>query len=124
MKASPNGSSTDSPEGRRAFLGKTALGLAVAGFTELLRPAAASAMACSAGVAGDVKEIRDSAPLIRIGVFDAAFKNLSTEQLIELIKELKIEAVEIGTGNDPGSPHCDREALLADDARGRGFLAQ
>jgi sugar phosphate isomerase/epimerase len=124
MKASPNGSSTDSPEGRRDFLGKTALGLAVAGFTELLRPAALSAMASSAGVAGDVKEIRDDAPLIRIGVFDAAFKNLSTEQLIELIKELRIEAVEIGTGNDPGSPHCDREALLADERKRRDFLAQ
>ena len=42
---------------------------------------------------------------------------------MELIKNLRIEAVEIGSGNDPGAAHCDREALLADDAKRRAYAA-
>jgi sugar phosphate isomerase/epimerase len=110
----------DSQEDRRAFLRKTSVGLAAASLSNLLRPFGANALAAPAG---QVKEIRDSTPLIRIGVFDAAFHDLSTEQLIELIKELKIEAVELGSGNDPGNPHCDREALLADDSKRRAYTA-
>jgi sugar phosphate isomerase/epimerase len=70
-----------------------------------------------------VREIREATPKLRIGVFDAAFHDLSTEQLVELIKELKIEAVEIGSGNDPGAAHCDREALLANEAKRRAYAA-
>jgi sugar phosphate isomerase/epimerase len=42
--------------------------------------------------------------------------------MIDTVKELKIEAVEIGSGNDPGQAHCDREALLADGAKLRSYL--
>ena len=72
---------------------------------------------------GQVREIREPSPKLRIGVFDAAFHDLSIEQLVELIKELKIEAVEIGSGNDPGAAHCERETLLADDAKRRAYAA-
>ncbi|MGH9434543.1 MAG: sugar phosphate isomerase/epimerase family protein [Terriglobia bacterium] len=69
-----------------------------------------------------VREIRDAQTKIRIGVFDTAFRDLTTEQLIGVVKELKIEAVEIGSGNDPGQAHCDREALLADSGKLRAYL--
>ncbi|MGH9450292.1 MAG: sugar phosphate isomerase/epimerase family protein [Terriglobia bacterium] len=69
-----------------------------------------------------VREIHDAQTKIRIGVFDTAFRYLTTEQLIGVVKELKIEAVEIGSGNDPGQAHCDREALLADSGKLRAYL--
>lgn len=83
-------------------------------------PAPASG-APSAGPGGS-EEIRDKRTKIRIGVFDAAFQEMPLEQMIEFVKELKIEAVEIGSGNDPGQAHCNREALLVDEASRRDFL--
>ncbi|MGH9430306.1 MAG: sugar phosphate isomerase/epimerase family protein [Terriglobia bacterium] len=87
--------------------------------------AEASSVAATTAAAGmsEVREIRDAQIKIRIGVFDTAFHDLPTEQLIEVMKEMKIEAVEIGSGNDPGQAHCDREALLADDAKRRAYMS-
>lgn len=99
-------------ETRRGFLRRTAAGLA----------AAMAAADASHGQADGVREIRDPETKIRIGVFDTAFRDLSTEAMIEVVKELKIEAVEIGSGNDPGQAHCDREGLLGDEAKRRAFL--
>ncbi len=106
-------------ETRRRFLQKTAGGLAAA------VAAAGQARARSVGeaTAGQVREIREPKPALRIGVFDAAFHDLTTEQLIEMVKEFKIEAVEIGSGNDPGHAHCDLDGLLADDAKRRAYAA-
>jgi sugar phosphate isomerase/epimerase len=106
-------------EDRREFLRKSVSGLA----TALAGAGIFSAASAPVASAGEVREIRDPKTKIRIGVFDAAFHDLSTEQLIELIKELKIEAVEIATGNDPGNAHCDLEGLLADNAKRRAYAA-
>src|ERR1700683_778792 len=110
------------PESRRAFLRNTAIGMTAAFFAELLRPTP-GAVASPAGGPAAGEEIRDSTTLIRIGVFDPAFRDLSLEQMIEVIKEFKIEAVELGSGNDPGNPHCDREGLLADPSKRRAYAA-
>jgi sugar phosphate isomerase/epimerase len=110
------------PKSRRAFLRNTAVGLTATSLAELLSPVSSAAGASGTGpVQGE--EIRDPNPLIRIGVFDPAFRDLSTEQLIELIKEFKIEAVELATGNDVGNPHCDREVLVEDDSKRRAYAA-
>jgi sugar phosphate isomerase/epimerase len=109
-------------ESRRAFLRNTAVGMTAATFTELFRPTP-STVASPAGGPAPAEEIRDSNTLIRIGVFDPAFRDLSLEQMIEVIKEFEIEAVELGSGNDPGSPHCDREGLLADESKRRAYAA-
>ncbi|MGH9327877.1 MAG: sugar phosphate isomerase/epimerase family protein [Terriglobia bacterium] len=69
-----------------------------------------------------VREVRDPKTKIRIGVFDTAFRKLPTSQMIDTVKELKIEAVEIASGNDPGEAHCNREALLADNQKLRSYL--
>lgn len=100
-------------EDRRAFLRRTASGLAAA---------IAAASASRPLAADEVREIRDPKTRIRIGVFDTAFRDLPTEQMIEVVKELKIEAVEIGSGNDPGQAHCDRQGLLRDGGKRRAFL--
>ena len=108
---------------RRAFLEKTAAGLASALAAASGINAATAAAVPRAETASELREIRDPKIKIRIGVFDAAFHDFSTEQFIQLAKGLKLEAVEIGSGNDPGNPHCDREALLADDSKRREFAA-
>ena len=110
------------PESRRAFLRNTAIGMTAASFGELLRPTPSTVASAAVGPA-PVEEIRDSKTLIRIGVFDPAFHDLSLEQMIEVIKAFKIEALELGSGNDPGSPHCDREGLLADPSKRRAYAA-
>jgi sugar phosphate isomerase/epimerase len=119
LMARKNNGSVSSLDNRRKFFQKSAGGLAT-----VLAAATRSRAGTPLSESGQqVREIREPRPKLRIGVFDAAFHDLSTEQLVELIKELKIEAVEIGSGNDPGAAHCDREALLADDAKRRAYAA-
>ncbi|HEY6292239.1 MAG TPA: sugar phosphate isomerase/epimerase, partial [Terriglobia bacterium] len=104
---------------RREFLKNTALGLSAA-----MAAGTPSIKAGTAPAADDVREIREDSPKLKIGVFDAAFPDLSLDQLMEMIKEFKIEAVEIGSGNDPGHAHCDLAGLLADDSKRRAYMAQ
>jgi len=54
---------------------------------------------------------------IPIGVFDPVFNHLSLDQMIEKISALGIEAVEMGTGGYPGTPHCPVQELLTDNAK-------
>src|SRR6202162_4453144 len=49
---------------------------------------------------------------IPIGVFDPAFTNLSTDEMIDKFAGWGVEAVEIGTGGYPNSAHCPVKALL------------
>ncbi len=48
---------------------------------------------------------------MRIGVFTALLANLSLDQVIEKLKGLGVDTVELGTGNYPGGPHCKLEML-------------
>jgi sugar phosphate isomerase/epimerase len=108
-------------ESRREFVKKAAGGLAAA---LIAADGAKGATTIPAAQSGERREIRESSPKLKIGVFDAAFGDLSIEQLIDTIKEFKIEAVEIGSGNDPGNPHCDLDGLLADDSKRRAYMQQ
>lgn len=58
---------------------------------------------------------------IPIGVFDPVYNDLSADAMLEKISALGIEAIEIGTGGYPGSPHCPVEELLADSAKLRAW---
>ena len=58
---------------------------------------------------------------IPIGVFDPVFNHLSLDQMIEKISALGIEAVEMGTGGYPGTPHCPVQELLTDNAKLRAW---
>ena len=51
---------------------------------------------------------------IPIGVFDPAFPNLSTDEMIDKFAGWGVEAVEIGTGGYPNSAHCPVKDLLED----------
>jgi sugar phosphate isomerase/epimerase len=59
---------------------------------------------------------------MKVGVFTALFAKQPFEEALDFICECGLEAVEIGTGNYPGSPHCDVDALLASAAKRKQFL--
>ena len=58
---------------------------------------------------------------IPIGVFDPVFENLPLDAMIDKISAMGIEAVEIGTGGYPGSPHCPVQELLDDSGKLRAW---
>src|SRR6266516_7336649 len=53
---------------------------------------------------------------IPIGVFDPAFPDLTTDQLVNKYASMGVEAAEIGTGGYPNNKHCPMPELLADSA--------
>ena len=54
---------------------------------------------------------------ILIGVFDPAFPDLTTDQLVEKYASMGVEAAEIGAGGYPGDHHCPVQQLLDDPAK-------
>jgi len=59
---------------------------------------------------------------MKIGVFTALFAQKKYEETLDYLCQCGAEAVEIGTGNYPGNPHCDMDALLASAAKRKQFL--
>ncbi len=66
----------------------------------------------------------DSNQKLLIGVFDPVYADLTTDEMLERISALGIEAVEIGTGGYPGDKHCPVKELLADPAKARAWKKQ
>jgi sugar phosphate isomerase/epimerase len=58
---------------------------------------------------------------MRLGVFTVPYGNLPLADALEKLAGMGVEAVELGTGNYPGSAHCDPDVLL-DDAGARREL--
>jgi sugar phosphate isomerase/epimerase len=92
--------------------------------------AAGPVAARSASVAGGARPAaavipEPSAPQtgqkLLIGVFDPVYNNLTLDAMLEKITALGLEAVEIGTGGYPASPHCPVADLLADPAKAKAW---
>jgi sugar phosphate isomerase/epimerase len=58
---------------------------------------------------------------MKLGVFTVLFAQLSFEAALDRAVAAGLDCVEIGTGNYPGSAHCDPAALLADPAAMAAF---
>jgi sugar phosphate isomerase/epimerase len=58
---------------------------------------------------------------MKIGVFDPVFGAMPLDAMLDRVKELGLEAVEIGAGNYPGNERCDPGRILADDQAFDGF---
>jgi sugar phosphate isomerase/epimerase len=58
---------------------------------------------------------------MKIGVFDPVFGAMPLEAMLDRVRELGLEAVEIGAGNYPGNERCDPGRLLADERSFQGF---
>jgi len=103
--------------GRRGFL--KAVGGAVA--VAAVQPNVGNALhgATHDASAGSMKRAGSPAMgrKIPIGVFDPVYNDLSLDQMLDTISALGIEAIEIGTGGYPSSPHCPVAELLADSGK-------
>jgi sugar phosphate isomerase/epimerase len=53
---------------------------------------------------------------MRVGVFTALLSQFPLEKVLEKLKTLDINTVELGTGNYPGDPHCSL-SMLDDDKK-------
>ena len=58
---------------------------------------------------------------MKIGVFAVLFGGKPFEETLDYIKELGLEAVEIGTGAYPGDAHCKPAELLKNDKQAEGL---
>jgi sugar phosphate isomerase/epimerase len=102
---------------RRDFLATSSL-LAVAAAA----PRAASALAGGPAPQSGEKSVTPARlRKIPIGVFDPAFPNLSTDEMIDKFAAWGVEAVEIGTGGYPNSTHCPVKDLLDDPAKAKAW---
>ncbi|MCP4726795.1 MAG: sugar phosphate isomerase/epimerase, partial [bacterium] len=52
---------------------------------------------------------------MKLGVFTPLFGSMSFEEVIDYVSKIGLDAVEIGTGNYPGSDHINLKGLLKDD---------
>ena len=60
---------------------------------------------------------------MKLGVLTVLFADLPLEAALDRVAALGLDAVELGTGNYPGSSHCDPDALLSEAAKQRELLA-
>src|SRR5579862_2040830 len=110
-KSEPNSRS------RRDFLTTTSL-LAAA----VAAPRTASALTAGpASKAGEPDASPGTLRKIPIGVFDPAFPNLSTDEMIDKLASWGVEAMEIGTGGYPNSANCPVKDLLDDPAKAKDW---
>ncbi|HYZ13111.1 MAG TPA: sugar phosphate isomerase/epimerase [Actinomycetota bacterium] len=58
---------------------------------------------------------------MKLGVFTVLYRELAFEQMLDKVKALGLDAVELGTGNYPGNHHCDPDELLADPTKATAF---
>jgi sugar phosphate isomerase/epimerase len=102
--------------GRREFLGTTGGGLlaaSVPGAARIVGLAESSVPAPKRNSGSGASPKRK----IPIGVFDPVYKHLSLDEMLDKVSALGLEAMEIGTGGDPGAPHCPVDELLGDAAK-------
>lgn len=58
---------------------------------------------------------------MKLGVFAVLFAEKPFEEMLDHVKQLGLETVEIGTGGYPGTAHCDPAELLADESKLKAF---
>jgi len=58
---------------------------------------------------------------MKLGVFTVLFGDQPFEPTLDAVKELGLEAIELGTGCWPGDAHCKPDELLASAAKLRSF---
>ena len=99
---------------RRRFLASTGSLIAAA-------PVAARGVSLEAQPSAPEPAVPATARKIPIGVFDPVYNHLSLDEMLDKISALGLEAVEIGTGGYPGTPHCPVADMLADPAKARAW---
>ncbi len=106
---------------RRGFLTAGGAGLLAAAVPAVPSMASAFPKSADASPVPTAQSATGTKRKIPIGVFDAVYTDMSTDQMIETVSALGLEAVEIGTGGYPGSNHCPVDELLADPAKAKAW---
>ncbi|RFU66625.1 sugar phosphate isomerase/epimerase family protein [Peribacillus glennii] len=58
---------------------------------------------------------------MKLGVFTPLYQNLSFEEMLDKLSGMGVETVELGTGNYPGSSHCNPDELLESPEKFKSF---
>lgn len=58
---------------------------------------------------------------MKLGVFTVLFSDRSFEKMLDEVKEAGLEAVEIGTGGNPGNAHCPLDELLESEEKREAY---
>lgn len=58
---------------------------------------------------------------MKLGVFTVLYQNLSFEEMLDKCVSLGLDTIELGTGNYPGSHHCNPDELLDNPEKLRQF---
>ena len=112
---------SDAALNRRQFIGTTGGGLLAAAVPAALQFSEINTVSIPNA---NRAHVNDSNPKrkIPIGVFDPVYRDLSLDAMLDKVTALGFEAMEIGTGGDPGSPHCPVDDLLSDAAKAKAWL--
>lgn len=58
---------------------------------------------------------------MKLGVFAVLFAQKSFEEMLDHVKASGLQAVEIGTGGNPGDAHCNLDELLASEDKRKAY---
>ena len=58
---------------------------------------------------------------MKLGVFTVLYYDLSFEDMLDKVREMGLDAIELGTGNYPADVHCRPAELLGDPAKAKVF---
>ncbi|KZN95333.1 xylose isomerase [Aeribacillus pallidus] len=58
---------------------------------------------------------------MKLGVFTVLYQDLPFEEMLDKVREMGIEAIELGTGNYPGNKHCNPDELLENSTKLKEF---
>lgn len=61
---------------------------------------------------------------MKLGVFTVLFGEKSFEDMLDYVKDAGLDAVEIGTGGNPGDAHSKIDQLLASESEREAYLAK
>ncbi|GAA0614562.1 sugar phosphate isomerase/epimerase [Virgibacillus siamensis] len=59
---------------------------------------------------------------MKLGVFTVIFGDKSFTEMLDYVQASGLDAVEIGTGGNPGNAHCDLDALLESESKRKGYM--
>lgn len=61
---------------------------------------------------------------MKLGVFTVLFSEKTFEQMLDRVQAAGLDTVEIGTGGNPGTAHCDIDGLLESEDKRKEFINQ
>ncbi len=59
---------------------------------------------------------------MKLGVFTVLFSDMKLDDMLDYVQKVGVQAVEIGTGGNPGNAHCNLDKLLEDEEYRKEYL--